>query len=60
MKRNETILGQCTRDNFVLDISVEGERSSNRHNVRSTVSSEDTRRSESRVKEDEVISPWLL
>jgi hypothetical protein len=60
MKRKETTLGGCVGDSVVPERSTKGDRSSKRHNIRSRVSSEDTRSSGSRVREDEVRSPWLL
>jgi hypothetical protein len=59
MKRKETTPGGCMKNNHVLEGSTERERQSKRHDIRSGVSSEDTKSSGSRVKEDEVISPWL-
>jgi hypothetical protein len=60
MKRKETTPVECAGDNYVLQRSTKGERSSKRCNVRSRASSEDTNSSGSSVKEDEVKSPWLL
>jgi hypothetical protein len=43
MKRKETTLGGCVGESVVPERSTEGDRSSKRHNIRSRVSSEDTR-----------------
>jgi len=60
MKRKEATLGGCVGKSVVPKRSAKGDRPSKGHKVRSRVSSEDTRSSGSRVREDEVRSPWLL
>jgi hypothetical protein len=57
MKRKETKLGGCAGESVVLERITKGDRSSKRCDIRSRVSSDDTRRSGSRFKEDEVKSP---
>jgi hypothetical protein len=60
MKRKETTPGGSAGESVVPERSTDEDRSVKRHDIRSRVSSEDTRSSGSRVREDEVQPPWLL